>query len=227
MDNETIERRKNIYVIIGCEESQEICKAFRKLGFSAFSCDTEECSGGHPEWHLQMDIFEALKLHKWTMGIFHPPCTFLTTTGNRWMFHPDDKGKTTKRPHPKFPNRMEQVEQSVKFFMNLINVDIKHVVVENPRGIMTTRYRKPDQYIHPFQFGEPYQKLTGLWLKNLPLLVPTNIVSPKQAPKGTDNALWYETLLLPPKERTKARSKTFSGIANAMAEQWSIVIDPT
>jgi hypothetical protein len=218
-------QRSDIYVLIGCEESQEICKAFRKLGFSAFSCDLEECSGGHPEWHLKMDVFEAIKLNNWSLAIFHPPCTYLTTTGNRWLFHPEDKDKEIKRPHPKFLDRREKVEQSVEFFMKLINVNIKHVVVENPRGIMTTRYRKPDQYIHPFHFGDPYQKLTGLWLKNLPELVPTNVVIPKQAPKGTDNALWYETLLLPPHERTKARSKTFSGIAEAMANQWSVIIE--
>ncbi len=213
---------EEIFILVGCEESQTVTIEFRKLGFKAFSCDLMPCLGGHPEWHLKMDIFKALKLEKWDAGIFHPTCTFLTTTGNRWNFHPDDKNlpKDKRRVHPRFADRREKIDEAELFFMKIVNCGINHIAIENPRGVMSSRFRKPDQYIHPFQFGDPYQKLSGLWLNNLPKLIHTEIVEPKKAPKGSDNALWYETLLLPSDERKRIRSKTFPGIAKAMADQW-------
>ncbi|MES2864057.1 MAG: hypothetical protein V4666_08060 [Bacteroidota bacterium] len=225
-----------MWILVGCEESQAVTIELRKSGHEAFSCDLLPCSGGHPEWHIQGDVFYAIGggyiltqdnkyiwVEQWDMGIFHPTCTYLTTTGNRWNFHPDDKHLpgNERRVHPRFPDRKKQIDEAEAFFMKLVNCNIPKIAIENPRGVMSSRYRKPDQYIHPYQFGDPYQKLSGLWLKELPKLIPTNVVEPKKAPKGKDNALWYETLLLPEFERKRVRSKTFSGIAKAMAEQWT------
>lgn len=156
-------------VLIGCEESQTVCKAFRALGYEAFSCDLLPCSGGHPEWHLQMDVFEAIKLKKWDLGIFHPECTRLTVTANKWY-----KPEFSHR----FPTIHEDREIAVEFFMKLVHVDIPKIAIENPIGIMSTRYRKPDQIIQPYQFGDPERKSTCLWLKGLPNLISTNVVEP-------------------------------------------------
>lgn len=201
-------------ILIACEESQEVCKAFRKLGFNAYSCDLKECSGGHPEWHLQMDVFEAIKIMHWNLMIAHPPCTFLSISGNRWM---NDKVH--------YPNRAKDREEAVKFFLALANADIDHIAIENPIGVMSRLYKKPSQIIQPWQFGDEAQKTTCLWLKNLPLLVPTNIVNPgefhitksgKKQPQWYYDALWSKTQ----EGRRTIRSKTFPGIAKAMACQW-------
>ena len=161
---------KDINVLIACEESQAVCNEFRKLGFNAFSCDLLPCSGGHPEWHYQQDIFEVLHLKKWDFMLGHPECTRLTVTANKWY-----KPEYSER----FPTIHEDREKAVDFFMRLINADIKHIAIENPIGIMSTRYRKPNQIIHPYYFGDPERKSTCLWLKDLPLLKPTNIVEAK------------------------------------------------
>lgn len=202
-------------VLIGCEESQAVCIEFRKLGHEAFSCDLQECSGGHPEWHLQMDVFEAIKLKKWDIGIFHPECTRLTVAANKY-YKPEYADR--------FPTIHQDREKAVEFFMKLANAPIERIVIENPIGIMSTRWHKPEQVIHPYQFGDPERKGTCLWLKNLPKLTPTNIVQPDiivHKSGRTDSRLHFETLKLPKEERRKARSKTFHGIAKAMAEQWS------
>ena len=191
-------------VLVACEESQEVCKAFRALGHEAYSCDIEPCSGGHPEWHLQVDALEMLKL-KWDLIIAHPPCTDLAVSGARWF--------TEKRA-----NGRQQA--AIDFFMRFVNADCEHIAVENPVGIMSTKYRKPDQIIQPWMFGHPEKKATCLWLKNLPLLVPTNNVSDymKTLPKNQRERLYY---LPPSPDRAKLRSKTFPGLAKAMASQWS------
>ena len=224
-------------VLIACEESQEVCKAFRARGHRAFSCDIQECSGGHPEWHIQDDVLGILnpkdhgnntldavwfvtmdgRFHetpKWDLIIAHPPCTYLTLAGNKW-FKPEYKDR--------FPERAKQREDAVEFFMQFANADCDRIAIENPVCIMSSRWRKPDQYIEPYFFGEPEKKKTGLWLKGLPLLKPTNIVEPiiVHCASGANEPRWHmETMKLPKEERSKARSKTFPGIARAMAEQW-------
>lgn len=201
-------------ILIACEESQTICKEFRELGYDSYSNDIMDCSGGHPEWHLKMDVFEAIKYKKWDMMIAHPPCTYLTITGNKW-FKPEFKDR--------FPERHRQREDAIKFFIDLYNSDIPYIAIENPVGVMSSRWRKPDQYIQPYEYGDPHSKKTGLWLKGLPKLVPTKIVEPQFHiyKDGRKDPIWHvETLKLPPEERSKVRSKTFPGIAKAIAEQW-------
>lgn len=184
-------------VLIGCEESQAVCIEFRKLGHEAFSCDLQECSGGHPEWHLQMDVFEAVKLKDWDMGIFFPECTHLAVSGAR---HFEEKRKDGRQ------------QNAVDFFFKIVNLSIPKIAIENPIGIMSTIYRKPDQIIHPYWFGHGETKSTCLWLKGLNPLTPTNIV------KGREQRIWK---MPPSKDRAKLRSKTYPGIAQAMASQWA------
>ena len=200
-------------VLVACEESQEVCKAFRALGHEAYSCDIEPCSGGHPEWHLQCDALEIIKM-RWDLIIAHPPCTYLTNAGNKWF-----KLEYQER----FPDRKQKREDAVSFFMAFWNADCPRVAIENPQGIMSSRFRQPDQYIEPYMFGDSEKKKTGLWLRGLPALAPTNVVEPIiiECASGAREPRWHmETMHLPPKERSKARSKTFPGIARAMAEQW-------
>ena len=226
-------------ILIACEESQAVTKAFRKLGHEAFSCDILPCSGGHPEWHYNIDVFDVIEnkggklqngeekyVDDWDLMIAHPPCTYLSVSGARWYYHPDDKHLPTeeRRPHPSFPNRAEHREEAVEFFMKLAKAPINHVAVENPVSIISTRWRKPDQIIHPYQFGDPFEKRTCLWIKGLPTLNPTNEVEPpkrKEFKSGTTMPAWYaDAWKLPKDERAKLRSKTFPGIAQAMANQW-------
>lgn len=190
-------------VLVACEESQEVCKAFRELGHEAYSCDIEPCSGGHPEWHLQCDALEMLKL-QWDMIIAHPPCTHLSSSGARWF------------PEKRADGRQQQ---SIDFFMSFTQADCPRIAVENPVGIMSTQYRKPDQIIQPWMFGHPEKKATCLWLKGLPKLEPTNDVSAymRTLPKNRQERLHY---LSPGPDRARIRSRTFPGIAKAMAEQW-------
>jgi len=213
-------------ILIACEESQTTTKAFRKLGHEAYSCDIQSCSGGHQEWHYNIDVFDVIEnkggklqngeekyVDDWDLMIAHPPCTYLSVSGARWYYHPDDKHLPTeeRRPHPRFPNRAEHREDAVEFFMGLAKAPIKHVAVENPVSIISTRWRKPDQIIQPWQYGHGETKATCLWLQNLPKLQPTNIV------EGREQRIWK----MPPGEnRWKERSRTFEGIAQAMAEQW-------
>ena len=201
-------------VLVACEESQAVTIAFRNLGHEAFSCDIEPCSGGYPEWHLQQDVVPLLK-EQWDMIIAFPPCTYLTVTGNKW-FNP----KFAER----FPTRRQDREKAIDFFMLFANADCKKIAIENPIGIMSTRYKKPSQIIQPFQFGHNERKSTCLWLKGLSPLHYTDVVEPDiikyKNGKGTDSPWHMETMKLPKHERSKARSKTFLGIAKAMAEQW-------
>lgn len=208
---------EKLKVLVACEESQAVCKAFRALGHKAFSCDLQECSGGHPEWHIKGDALKVLNLPMWDLVIAHPPCTYLTVTGNRW-FNVEKYGQ-------KAIQRLVDREQAIKFFMNFANCKCKHVAIENPVGIISTVWKKPTQIIQPYQFGEAAEKKTCLWLKGLPNLKSTNIVEPPERIKfasGKSMPAWYaKAWHLPPKERAKIRSKTFEGIAKAMAEQWS------
>ena len=216
-------------VLIACEESQTVCKAFRAKGHEAYSCDIQEPSGGHPEWHILGDAIEATKggaivtmdgqthdIGQWDLLIAHPPCTYLTITGNRWF--------NISRYGDKAIQRLELRKKAADFFMHFANCTIQKVAIENPIGYMSTAWRKPNQIIHPYMFGDPERKATCLWLKGLPALTPTNIVQPHiiyyKNGRGSDSRWHMDSIKLPPKERSKARSKTFQGIANAMAQQW-------
>ena len=214
-------------VIVACEESQRVCIAFRKRGHEAYSCDIQEPSGGRPEWHILGDALKAIeggrittmdgKTHdigRWDLLIAHPPCTYLTLAGNKW-FKPEFADR--------FPDRQKQRKEAVEFFMAFANADCDRIAIENSVGIMSSQWRKPDQYIEPFMFGDPEKKKTGLWLKGLPLLKPTNIVEPViiHCKSGANEPRWHmETMKLPKEERSRIRSQTFIGIAEAMAEQW-------
>ena len=183
-------------VLVACEESQAVTKELRRLGHEAYSCDIEPCSGGHPEWHLQVDALELLKM-QWDMILAFPLCTHLAVSGARY-----------------FPEKRKDGRQkaAIDFFMEFANAECPKIAIENPVGIMSTYYRKPDQIIQPWQFGHGETKKTCLWLKGLPPLAPTNIVA------GREQRIWK----MPPSEnRAKNRAKTFLGVARAMAEQWA------
>lgn len=239
---------RKINILVACEESQRVCTEFRKLGFNAFSCDLLPCSGGHPEWHFQHDVLEIIKNRggilqsgdseyidgDWDLMVAHPPCTFLAVSGAKWYYHPEDKDLPIdkRRPHPNFPTRAKDREEGAAFFMQLANADIKRIAIENPVGIMSTRFRKPDQIVQPWMFGDSASKKTCLWLKNLPKLEPTDVVDEGEYIEfgsGRRLAKWYSdglTKTKTPEERRTWRSKTFPGFAKAIAEQWGkILID--
>ena len=183
-------------ILVACEESQAVTIELRRLGHEAYSCDIEPCSGGHPEWHLQVDALELLKM-KWDMILAFPPCTHLAVSGARYFEQKREDGRQ---------------QAAIDFFMRFANADCPKIAIENPVGIMSTVWKKPDQIIQPWQFGHGETKKTCLWLKGLPTLVPTNIVD------GREQRIWK----MPPSEdRAKNRAKTFPGIAKAMAEQWA------
>lgn len=199
---------QRLQIIVGCEESQEVTKALRELGHEAYSCDLKECSGGHPEWHLKMDVFEAIELKNWDIGIFFPDCTYLTISANKWYkdMPPRKSGVLVGE------ERRQAREMAVNFFMRLYNCNIPKVAIENPVGVMSTRFRKPDQVIQPWMFGHGETKATCLWLRGLPKLEPTNIV---------DGRHQRMHLLPKTKNRAELRSKTYIGIAKAMSEQFT------
>ena len=184
----------NIRVLVACEESQRVCIAFRERGFEAYSCDVISCSGGHPEWHIKDDVLKHLN-DGWDLAIIFLPCTDLAVSGARWFQQKRLDGRQQK---------------AIEFFMRFTELEIPWGI-ENPIGIMSTLYRKPDQIIQPWMFGHGETKATCLWLHKLPLLKPTNIVG------GREQKIWR---MPPSPERAKLRSKTFAGIAKAMATQW-------
>ena len=194
-------------ILVGCEESQVVTKAFRAMGHEAYSCDLQECSGGHPEWHIQGDVIEAIEQGGWDMGVFFPTCTYLTVSANKW-YADQPKRKSGALVGQA---RRDAREEAIYFFMRLMTCNIPKIAIENPIGVMSSRYRKPDQVLQPWMFGHPETKATCLWLKNLPKLTPTDIV------EGREQRLHY---LSPSKDRAKLRSKTYQGIADAMASQW-------
>jgi len=180
----------------------------RKLGIEAFSCDLEPTSGGHPEWHLQQDVTPLLE-EEWDMIIAFPPCTHLAVSGAAWF---EQKRKDGRQ------------QEGIDFFMLFANADCDRIAIENPVGIMSSIWRKPDQIIQPYEYGDSFSKKTCLWLKNLPKLEPTNIVDRGDTVKfasGKSMPKWYsDAFKLPPKERAKIRGRTFPGIARCMAETW-------
>lgn len=207
-------------ILVACEESQRVCAAFRSKGHEAFSCDIEPCSGGFPEWHICGDVLPLIngdcvfntvdgRSHyvpgKWDMIIAFPPCTDLAVSGARHFKEKQKDGRQKK---------------SIDFFMKFAHADCERIAIENPVGIMSSIYCKPNQIINPYLFGDPFKKRTCLWLKNLPELIPTNIVNPGSDfiyPNGKKYPLW---MCCSSVDRAKIRSKTFPGIALAMAEQW-------
>lgn len=194
-------------ILVGCEESQIVCMAMRRQGHEAYSCDVRECSGGYPEYHLKMDIFEAIASREWDMGLFFPPCTYLTVSGNKW-FKDQPERKSGALVGAK---RREARKEAIQFFLSLYNCGIPKIAIENPIGVMSSIFRKPDQVIQPWWFGHGETKATCLWLKNLPLLTPTSIV------EGREQRLHF---LPNTPDRAMLRSKTYIGIAEAMASQW-------
>jgi len=202
-------------VLIGCEFSQVITKAFRERGHEAYSCDLL-ATEGNPDWHIQGDVLKHLD-ENWDLAIFHPECTYLTVSGNRWM-----KPEYQKR----FPDRLQQRKQAIDFFMKLVNAPIPKITIENPIGIMSTVFRKPDQIIHPYHFGFPQSKATCLWLKGLPKLVHTDIVTPEWVIGKKDgkrySGIHYITAKSFGKDSgiKKERSRSFPCIGKAMAQQW-------
>tara|TARA_R100001509_G_scaffold22958_1_gene12252 strand:+ start:16 stop:798 length:783 start_codon:yes stop_codon:yes gene_type:complete len=246
-------------VLIACEESQSICKEFRKLGHEAYSCDLLPCSGGNYDWHFQDDAIEVMngwfdmnevtinnnfalkfdvwsgneefeyKEHRirqvgwnWDLMIAHPPCTYLAVSGNRWLYNKDGSKNT---------ERWNNQAKALDFVKALMSAPIKRIAIENPISVISSEIRKPDQIVQPWMFGDEAQKSTCLWLKNLPLLKPTNIVGKgefiefigKDGKKKKQPKWYFEALqkAKTPEERRTLRSKTFPGMAKAIAEQWS------
>lgn len=200
-------------VLVACEESQAVCIELRKLGHEAYSCDIDPCSGGHPEWHIKDDVLKYINgdqalfftmdgtghitPKRWDMIIAFPPCTHLAVSGARHFKEKQADGRQ---------------QAAIDFFMEFVNADCDRIAIENPIGIMSTKYRKPDQIIQPWQFGHGETKATCLWLKGLKKLEPTNIVD------GREHRVWR---MPPGKDRAKERSKTFPGVAAAIASQWA------
>lgn len=219
-------------VIVGCEQSQAITKELRALGHQAYSCDLLPCSGGHPEWHLQMDVFDAINLIEPTLGIFHPPCTFTAGSSVQWLSHPEDKHLPfeDRRPNPYYPDRRKDMWASIDFVKALYNSDVEFVALENPVGKLSTLWREPDQIVQPYFFGDEATKTTCLWLKNLPLLMPTKMVGKGERTvfsSGKSFPKWYadaKNKNLTKEERQTLRSVTFPGMAKAIAEQWGAVL---
>lgn len=218
-------------ILVACEESQRVCTAFREKGHNVFSCDVIDCSGGHPEWHIKQDVIPLLNGNcsfrtcdgtehiidgKWDMIIAFPPCTFLCVTGNAW-FNIQKYGDKAKQ-------RYVDRYKAIVFFMHFVNANCDRIVIENPIGIMSTAYRKPDQIIQPYMFGDEYEKQTCLWIKGLPHLISSDLVKPSERKvfdSGKSMPAWYADLWkLPKDERARLRSQTFPSIAKAMAEQW-------
>lgn len=183
-------------ILVGCEESQAVTKELRALGHNAYSCDILPCSGGHPEWHIQQNLLYVIELGGWDMLIAFPPCTYLTKAGAH-LWH----------------ERNKEQERAKRFVQLLWASKIRHIAIENPPGYLNTGWQKPTQIIQPWQYGHEYTKDTCLWLKNLPLLKPTNIMR--------ERVSWTDS-----KRNPSTRSKTFPGIAKAMATQWTKNIIP-
>lgn len=201
-------------ILVACEESQAVTIELRRLGHEAYSCDIQECSGGHPEWHLQVDALELLKM-RWDMIIAHPPCTYLTNAGARWLYA---GGKLNEE-------RYQKGLQAKAFFMEFFNADCPRIAIENPVPSAVFDMPPPSQSIQPYEYGHPYSKKTYLWLKGLPPLLPTQIVD-EYIPfvsSGTYSKT-HDPRYKGASRRggaAKMRSKTFPGIARAMAEQWA------
>jgi len=208
-------------ILVACEESQTIANAYREMGREAYSCDLIPCSGGHPEYHIINDAIEEAYSGNYDLMIAHPPCTYLAVSGNRWLYNKD--GSKNKE-------RWDNRELALEFVKKLMDAPIEKIAIENPISVISSQIRKPNQIVHPYMFGDKASKSTCFWLKNLPPLTPTNIVDKGEfvefiSKKGKKKrqAKWYYDALSTAKtteERRKLRSKTFQGMANAIAQQW-------
>lgn len=214
-------------ILVACEESQAVSTAFRLKGHNAYSCDVINCSGGHPEWHIKQDVIPLLNgfcsfitedgkphiiTNNWDMIIAFPPCTYLTFAGNQML---SDKLRTPEQ----IAFRKKQRLSAAHFFMNFVQADCERIAIENPVGYMNTFYRSPDQIIHPYFFGDNSLKRTCLWLKGLPILQYTNLLPKPEPIKISPNG--KKRYFVEMSNNSLIRSKTFPGIAKAMAFQWS------
>jgi hypothetical protein len=203
-------------VLVACECSGRVREAFRKRGHNAWSCDLLPAEDGSPNHH-QGNVFNFS--NGWDLVVAHPPCTYLSVSGARWFYHPDDSHlfPEQRRSHPRYPDRRWQQDEAAEFFMSLAELPIPEIAIENPVCVMSTRWRKPDQIIQPYEYGDPFKKKTCLWLRGLPLLKPTNIVEPRIITyrDGSKFSADYGFC-----KSGGKRSKTYQGIADAMAEQW-------
>lgn len=200
-------------VLVACEESQTVCKAFRALGIEAYSCDIQEPSGGHPEWHIQGDAVKEAYSGKYDMMIAHPPCTYMSKAGARWMY--PTAGNLSQE-------RFKLAMEAKDMFMKLLNAPIKYIAVENPVPLKVVGLPKHSQAVQPYEYGHEYSKKTLLWLKNLPPLKPTGIVENYKPylPSNTGGKKRGQSYSRGTAKNAKESSKTFEGIARAMAEQW-------
>lgn len=230
---------KKLYILVACEESQAICKEFRKLGCEAYSCDLQECTGNHKEWHIHQDVLPLLHggnymfttqdgvvhhVPRWDLIVAHPVCTYLTVSGNRWF----DVSVYGQKAIDRYKHR----DDAIKFFMEFVNAESEHIAIENPIGCMSSVYRKPDQIIQPWQYGDNDVKTTCLWLKNLPLLVPEVTIKPEieyvewidqktgRHKRQSRNSYEGLTKTKSADDRQRLRSKTYPGIARAIAKQY-------
>ena len=210
-------------VLVACEYSGVVRDAFINKGHEAVSCDLLPCESDLGE-HYQGDVTDIL-YDGWDMMIAHPPCTYLSVSGARWYYHPEDKELPyeERRPHPLHPNRRQLQQEALDFVQLLLDAPIKKIAVENPVSVISTTIKKPTQIIQPYEYGHPTSKSTCLWLKNLEPLQPTDIVEPiwiNVSDGKRMSKFHYDTYTLPKEERGKIRSATFPGIAKAMADQW-------
>lgn len=215
-------------VLVACEESQTVCKAFREKGHIAFSCDLQECSGGHPEWHINGDCLSLLdgdcefvtqdgikhtQVGEWDLIIAHPPCTYMSKAGARWMY--PTAGNISEE-------RLKLAMEAKEFFFKMLNAKCKRIAVENPVPLKVVGLPEPTCSVQPYEHGEPFSKKTCLWLKNLPPITPTNIVSNYKPylPSNTGGAKRGQKHSRGVAKNAKEASKTFKGVAQAMCEQW-------
>lgn len=198
-------------ILVACEESQAVTIELRKLGHESYSCDILPCSGGHPEWHIQGDAIAEAYSGKYDMMIAHPPCTHLAVSGAAWFKEKIADGRQ---------------QAALDFVQKLMDAPIEKIAIENPVSVISSKIRKPDQIVNPFWFGDPVPKKTCWWLKNLPLLKPTNMVEPEYIIGKKDgkkySIIHYQSVGKHPDERSKIRSKTFPGMAKAIASQWTV-----
>jgi len=214
-------------ILIACEESQTIANSLRAAGFEAYSCDILECTGGHPEWHIKGDALIEAYSGKYDAMIAHPPCTYLAVSGARWMYNKDGSVNL---------ERLKKQNDALDFVKKLMDAPIKRIAIENPISVISTYIRKPDQIVQPYFFGDKASKSTCLWLDGFPLLQPTDIVEKgefkefinKKTGRKNKQPMWYYNAFInssTPEERSRIRSKTFQGFADAIVKQWFIDYD--
>lgn len=215
--------------LVACEYSRTTANRLESLGFYTVSCDILDPDTAGI--HYKGDVMDILN-DGWDLLIGHPPCTYLAVSGARWLYHPEDKNLPTdqRRPHPKYPNRQKDKQDALDFFLSLYNADIKYVALENPVSMLSSLFRKPDQTIQPYWFGDDAEKKTCLWTKNLPKLTPTNMIEPTRitvkSSGKTYSKWWWDTCIIPTKngQRSHVRNKSFEGVADAFRDQWGVYV---